>query len=70
LNVFGEAMGLIGQIVFWCLMPMGGKIRPKQLDQLPLVKFSKVLMKEYFIAKNYSLMGEKFDYGKRRVFGI
>jgi hypothetical protein len=51
LNVFGEAMGLIGQIVFWCLMPMGGKIRPKQLDQLPLVKFSKVLMKEYFIAK-------------------
>jgi hypothetical protein len=23
-------------ILFWCLMPKGEKLRPKQLDQLPL----------------------------------
>jgi hypothetical protein len=40
---FCEAMGLKGQIVllFWCLMPMGEKVMPKQLDQLPPVYFSK-----------------------------
>jgi hypothetical protein len=27
---------------FWCLMSMGEKLRPKQLDQLPLVNFSKI----------------------------
>jgi hypothetical protein len=39
-----KAMGLRGQIVllFWCLMPKGEKLRSKQLDQLPLVKFSKI----------------------------
>jgi hypothetical protein len=26
-------------ILFWCLMPKGEKIRPKQMDQLPLVNF-------------------------------
>jgi hypothetical protein len=32
---FCEAMGLKGLIVllFWCLMPKGEKLRPKQLDQ-------------------------------------
>jgi hypothetical protein len=41
---FCEAMGLKGQIVFlfWCLMPKGEKLRPKQLDQLPLVNFKKL----------------------------
>jgi hypothetical protein len=34
-------MGLKGQkmIMFWCLMPKGEKLRPKQMDQLPLVNF-------------------------------
>jgi hypothetical protein len=26
-------------ISFWCLMPKGEKLRPKQMDQLPLVNF-------------------------------
>jgi hypothetical protein len=26
-------------IPFWCLMSKGGKLRPKQMDQLPLVDF-------------------------------
>jgi hypothetical protein len=26
-------------IPFWCLMPKGEKLRPKQMDQLPLVEF-------------------------------
>jgi hypothetical protein len=32
---FGEAMGSKGQTVllFWCLMPKGEKLRPKQLNQ-------------------------------------
>jgi hypothetical protein len=43
---FCEAMELIGQLVllFWCLMPKGEKLRPKQLDQLPLVNFSNILV--------------------------
>jgi hypothetical protein len=28
-------------ILFWCLMPKGEKLRPKQMDQLPLVNFFK-----------------------------
>jgi hypothetical protein len=41
LENFCEAMGLKGQIVllFWCLMPKGENLRPKQLDQLPLMNF-------------------------------
>jgi hypothetical protein len=43
-------MGLRGQIVllFWCLLPKGEKLRPKQLDQLPLVEF-KGLVKVYLV---------------------
>jgi hypothetical protein len=26
-------------IPFWCFMPKGKKLRPKQMDQLPLVNF-------------------------------
>jgi hypothetical protein len=28
-------------ILFWCLMPKGEKLRPKQMDQLPLENFEK-----------------------------
>jgi hypothetical protein len=40
-DIFGEAMELKGpkMIPFWCLMPKGEKLRPKQTDQLPLVIF-------------------------------
>jgi hypothetical protein len=41
--IFGKAMGLKRPLVlqFWCLMPKGEKLRPKQLDQLTLVNFQK-----------------------------
>jgi hypothetical protein len=34
IDIFGEAMGLKGpkMIPFWCLMPKGEKLRPKQMD--------------------------------------
>jgi hypothetical protein len=49
---FGEAMGLKGPrlILFWCLMPKGEKIRPKQeMDQLPLENFEKVELEFLFV---------------------
>jgi hypothetical protein len=39
-------------------MPKGEKLRPKQMDQLPLVNFEN------------SLVGENFDYGKRGSFWL
>jgi hypothetical protein len=57
-------------------MPKGEKLRPKQLDQLPLVNFSKnsvsilVFLSKHSYCKNYSLVGEKFDYGKRESFWL
>jgi hypothetical protein len=44
-------------------MPKGEKLRPKQLDQPTTCEFQLLL-------KNSSLMGEKFDYGKKGDFGI
>jgi hypothetical protein len=58
-------------IPFWCLMPKGEKIRPKQMDQLPLVKNFKKSRVELLICQNtltvkiWSLMGRMFDNGKR-----
>jgi hypothetical protein len=53
---FGEAMRLKGPRLtpFWCLMPKGEKIRPKQMDQLPLVKFFKKSRVEHLICQNNS----------------
>jgi hypothetical protein len=45
-------MGLKGPrlIPFWCLMPKGEKIRPKQeMDQLPLENFEKVELEFLFV---------------------
>jgi hypothetical protein len=45
-------MGLNGQklIPFWCLMPKGEKMRPKQeMDQLPLENFEKVELEFLFV---------------------
>jgi hypothetical protein len=41
---FGEAMGLKGQkgLLFWCLMPKGEKLRPKQMDQPTTCEFQKM----------------------------
>jgi hypothetical protein len=65
-------------IPFWCLMPKGEKIRPKQMDQLPLVNFennrvrtfdlSKILLLQNLV-NLVSCRGEFFIMGKRGVFG-
>ena len=63
-------------ILFWCLMPKGEKIRPKQMDQLPLVKFLKKSRVGLLICQNtltikiWSLVGRMFDYGKRESFWL
>jgi hypothetical protein len=63
-----EAMRLKGQkvLMFWCLMPKGKKLRPKQLDHLPLVYFSKIysirilgfFIKTLLLQKSLSHWGE------------
>jgi hypothetical protein len=63
-------------IPFWCLMPKGEKIRPKQeMDQLPLEDIEKVELEFLFVkilivsfVKSWSLMGRRLDYGKKGEF--
>jgi hypothetical protein len=57
-------------------MPKGEKIRPKQMDQLPLVKFLKKsrvelfdLSKQLLLSKFGLLRGECLIMGKGGVFG-
>jgi hypothetical protein len=55
-------------IPFWCLMPKGEKIRPKQeMDQLPLENIEKVEL-EFLFVKSWPLVGRIFDYGKKGEF--
>jgi formamidopyrimidine-DNA glycosylase len=56
-------------------MPKGGeKLRPKQLDQPTTCEFQNftvrlfVFDQNHLNCKNCSLVGEKFDYGKRGSF--
>jgi hypothetical protein len=55
-------------------MPKGEKLRPKQMDQLPLENFenSRVrtfdLSKILLMCKIWSLVGRIFDYGKKGEF--
>jgi hypothetical protein len=50
-------------IPFWCLMPKGEKLRPKQMDQLPLEDFensrtfdlSKILLLQNFVSYGENL---------------
>ena len=58
-------------IPFWCLMPKGEKIRPKQMDQLPLVNFknNRVIIFDTLIAKFGLLWGRILIMGKRGSFG-
>jgi hypothetical protein len=72
-------MGLKGPklIPFWCLMPKGEKIRPKQeMDQLPLENIEKVELEFLFVkillfvsyCQKWPLVGRIFDYGKKGEF--
>jgi hypothetical protein len=61
-------------ILFWCLMPKGEKLRPKQMDQLQLENFENsrelLICQNTLIVKIWSLMGRIYDYGKRGSFWI
>jgi hypothetical protein len=57
-------------IPFWCLMPKGEKLRPKQMDQLPLVNFENNRVRTFDLSKILLLRhlvscgGEFFIMGK------
>ena len=60
-------------ILFWCLMPKGEKLRPKQMDQLPLENFENSRVRtfdlsKYSYCKIWSLVGRFYDYGKKGEF--
>jgi hypothetical protein len=60
-------------IPFWCLMPKGEKLRPKQMDQLPLVNFENNRVRTFDLSKilllqNLVSCGENFDYRKKGEF--
>jgi hypothetical protein len=38
-------------IPFWCLMPKGEKLRPKQMDQLPLENFENSRVRAFVLSK-------------------
>jgi hypothetical protein len=61
-------------ILFWCLMPKGEKLRPKQMDQLPLENFensrdSRVRtfdLSKYSYCQNLVSCGGKFMIMRKR----
>jgi hypothetical protein len=60
-------------IPFWCLMPKGEILRPKQMDQLPLVNFENNRVRTFDLSKHsnckiWSLVGRIYDYGKKGEF--
>jgi hypothetical protein len=63
-------------IPFWCLMPKGEKLRPKQMDQLPLENFENSRIRIFDLSK-ILLLQNLVSYGenlrlweKGGVFGI
>jgi hypothetical protein len=67
---FGEAMRLKGPrlIPFWCLMPKGEKIRPKQeMDQVPLENFENNRVRVFVFGKILlmSLLVKSWSLGRR-----
>ena len=62
-------------IRFWCLMPKGEKLRPKQMDQLPLENFENSRVRIFDLSKILLLQnlvscgGEFMIMGKGGVFG-
>jgi hypothetical protein len=73
---FGEAMGLKGpkMILFWCLMPKGEKLRPKQMDQRPLENFENSRVRIFWFVQNTLIAkfglfwGRIYDYGEKGEF--
>jgi hypothetical protein len=69
-------MGLKGpkMIPFWCLMPKGEKLRPKQMDQLPFENFENSRVRIFDLSKILLLQnlvscgGEFMIMGKRGSF--
>jgi hypothetical protein len=63
-------------IPFWCLMRKGEKLRPKQMDQLPLENFENreivelqlLIYQNTLIVKIWSLVGRIYDYGEKGEF--
>jgi hypothetical protein len=60
-------------IPFWCLMPKGEKLRPKQMDQLPLENFENSRVRTFDLSKysycqNLASCVEIYDYGKKGEF--
>jgi hypothetical protein len=61
-------------IAFWCLMPKGEKLRPKQMDQLPLENFENSRVRIFDLSKILLLQnlvscgGEFMIMGKRGSF--
>jgi hypothetical protein len=61
-------------IPFWCLMPKGEKLRPKQMDQLPLLNFENNRVRTFDLPKIFLLHnlvscgGEFLIMGKGGVF--
>jgi hypothetical protein len=50
-------------ISFWCLMPKGEKLRPKQMDELPLVNFENNRVKTFDLSK-ILLLQNLISYGE------
>jgi hypothetical protein len=44
-------------IPFWCFMPKGEKLRPKQMDQLPLENFENSRVRTFDLSK-YSYLSK------------
>jgi hypothetical protein len=61
-------------IPFWCLMPKGVKLRPKQMDQIPLENFENSRVRIFDLSKILLLQnlvscgGEVMIMGKRGSF--
>jgi hypothetical protein len=56
-------------IPFWCLMQKGEKLRPKQMDQLPLENFENSRVRTFDLSKFGLLWGEFMIMKKGGVFG-
>jgi hypothetical protein len=66
-------------VPFWCIMPKGEKLRPNQMDQLPLensyhlrifkiVELDFLICPKYSYCKIWSLVERIYDYGKKGEF--
>jgi hypothetical protein len=55
-------------IPFWCLMPKGEKLRPKQNGSANHLRIRIWFLSKYSYCKIWSLMGEFIDYGKKGEF--